>query len=123
MARYELKPPDGETSFDRVETQILSLFRDISTSLAPTLERFAQIQEERALQLEAAEARVRGYPGQHSQASALNEAAETARALELSLRAAAARETRRPTLVVKEWMISGWVVDPDGRPVSRCRVQ
>ena len=123
MIGDEATPPDVETLVDRFGLQASSFALLASAALAPTLKQFATLQGERAAQLADAEARLRGEVGEQPRVSELGEAAETALALERSLRAAAARETRRPEPELGGWMVGGRVVDAEGRPVSGARVQ
>src|SRR5919107_810844 len=123
MTRDETIPPDMQAMIDRFGLQASSYALLAAAELAPTLKQFARLQRERAAQLADAEARLRGHLGAQPQVSALSEAAETAKALERSLRAAATRETRRREPMVGGWMVGGRVVDSEGRPVSGARVQ
>jgi protocatechuate 3,4-dioxygenase beta subunit len=123
MRGDEATPPDVETLVDRFGLQASSFALLASAELAPTLKQFARLQGERAAQLAEAKARLRENVGEQPQVSELGEAAETAQALERSLRAAAARETRRPEPELGGWMVGGRVVDAEGRPVSGARVR
>src|SRR5919107_3062608 len=122
MIGDEATPPDVETLVDRFGLQASSFALLASAALAPTLKQFATLQGERAAQLADAEIRLRGEVGEQPRVFELGEAAETALALERSLRAAAARETRRPEPELGGWMVGGRVVDAEGRPVSGARV-
>jgi|SRR5215207_869582 len=123
MRGDEATPPDVETLVDRFGLQASSFALLASAELAPTLKQFARLQGERAAQLAEAETRLRGDVGEDLRVFELGEAAETAQALERSLRAAAARETRRPEPELGGWMVGGRVVNAVGRPVSGARVQ
>jgi hypothetical protein len=123
MIEDEATPQDMQTLIDRFGLQASSFALLASAELAPTLKQFARLQGERAAQLAEAETRLRGDVGEHPRVSALSEAVETAQALERSLRAAAARETRRPEPELGGWVVGGRVVDAEGGPVSGARVQ
>jgi hypothetical protein len=123
MTTDETPPPNRQAEGERLLMQASSFSVLTSNFLAPTLGHFARLQKERAAWLGDAEARLRNHLGEHRRVSALSEAAETARGLGQALRRAAARETRRPKPLLNGWMVSGRVVDPEGRPVSGAHVR
>src|SRR5688500_16827892 len=97
-------------TLDEIKESLDEFLGQASDAAAPALERFAELQEQRAARLGSARERLKAGLGEdHPQVTALGEAAALADRLRSSLRATSVRESHRPKVGPHEWVVFGRV--------------
>lgn len=116
--------PNKKISSEDIVAAAQELFDTAARARIELLNRFSQIQGERAARLETMAASLQVQKGAKDPAVLeLKHRSTSTRAFEAGLKETAAREARTPRLKEGEWLVFGRVFDRTGRPLSSLRVR
>jgi hypothetical protein len=117
------KPLD-ELNETEINQRLAKAVTDVSKGNAPALATFAKFQEQRAERLNTGLQQLKKDVGEkHPGYAAIKTAAETAAAMNMQFKSHAERIQNRPVPKSYEWMVSGQVLDANGKPAEGLTVR